>query len=409
MAGTLDTAHTLAEGPFQGWTYGSKASERQVDCVQFMVAVIEESVGRPLTLAERNVINIHHGWSAEEVQTKASAGEDPLVSGLAHGLVDLMQVATRVTAAEAQVADFVQYWKRNDKGQWFGHASLLSAVSDGKATLYGSHKSTNGIAESDFELVLDGEDRHVFLVRLKENVDKGSQFSRDGTLWLPGRTASPEQPGTFTFKYPRWGMVDVKPILTKPGDYTLHVLDQEHVGKAAEAEKPLRVYFPKAEEYTITLTTTAPIHALALLPAPEGREDLVEMDGKVVLSSSDATVRGQMLRYEPNPKKLCLGFWTNPHDKAEWRFAIAQPGTFAVEIDLGCGEGHGGSEAYVASGDQSLTFTVEDTGHFQNFVTRSLGTLTFAEAGNHSITVGALRKAKAAVMDVREVRLIRQP
>ena len=163
----LETAEALAKKDFAGWTYGAKAADRQIDCVQFMAAVIAQEVARPLGKAERNTININHGWTAEEVQAKAETGKDPKVSGLVHALVDLMKVAERVPLAEARPGDFVQYWMKRKDGRWFGHASLIAKVEGGHAVLYGSHKSTNGIAMSGFKLNLLGKDRHVYLARLK--------------------------------------------------------------------------------------------------------------------------------------------------------------------------------------------------------------------------------------------------
>lgn len=133
-----------------------------------MSAVVEKEVKRPLTQAERRAIHIHHGWSAEEVQVKAEEGTDPKLSGVVHALVDLMAVGTRVLLAEARPGDFVQYWIKKENGQWFGHASILATVEDGHAVIYGSHKSTDGIALSTFKLNLQGKNRHVYLARLKD-------------------------------------------------------------------------------------------------------------------------------------------------------------------------------------------------------------------------------------------------
>ena len=409
QASPLDTARSLAGGTFAGWTYGNAAKKKTIDCVQFMEVVIAKEVGRPLTPDERRMIAIHHGWSAQEVQEKAAAGSDPKVSGLAHALVDLMKVATRVESGDARPGDFVQYWKRNDAGQWFGHASLLSRVSDGKATLYGSHKSTNGIADSNFELKLSGDDRHVYLVRLNEGLRNKIQRSQDGSLWLPvGMGKREGDKYTWNLPMTRWGMYEVKARFgtSLPTTSRLTVLEKS----TEDSSIGLRAYFAKPGDYPVTFSWAgddAELAAIAVLPAPEGSSELAETEEKVILNSGDATVLGQVLRYEPNPKKLCLGFWANEDDRAQWVFELAKAGTFTVEIDQGCGKGHGGSTAYVLSGGQELSFTVEDTGHFQNFRTRPLGTLTLS-AGLHTLTVGAYKKAKGAVMDVSEIRLTRQ-
>jgi arylsulfatase A len=128
-------------------------------------------------------------------------------------------------------------------------------------------------------------------------------------------------------------------------------------------------------------------------------------DGTILLHSRTAEVHGVMLRYEPLPHKTTLGYWVNPSDWASWEFTVTAPGRFAVEVLQGCGKGQGGSEVEVTVGDQALKFTVEDTGHFQNFKAREIGTVTIDKAGRHSLAIKPKTKAKAAVMDVRQVTL----
>jgi hypothetical protein len=69
---------------------------------------------------------------------------------------------------------------------------------------------------------------------------------------------------------------------------------------------------------------------------------------------------------------------------------------------------HGGSLAGVRerAGWKRISFTVEDTGHFQNFVPRQLGTVTFPATGVHALAVRPQKKKAAAIMDIRQVLLI---
>lgn len=128
-------------------------------------------------------------------------------------------------------------------------------------------------------------------------------------------------------------------------------------------------------------------------------------DGTVTLAAKDAVTHGEMLRYEPQPNKNTLGYWTRVEDWAEWRFKLARGGRYEVHVLQGCGGGQGGSQVAVKIGRQELKFTVEDTGHFQNFKDRALGTVSL-EAGEQSLEVRPIIKAAKAVMDVRLVRLI---
>jgi arylsulfatase A-like enzyme len=128
-------------------------------------------------------------------------------------------------------------------------------------------------------------------------------------------------------------------------------------------------------------------------------------DGSIVMHSRTAEVHGTMLRYEPLPHKTTLGYWVNVSDWASFDFTATTPGTFTVEVLQGCGTGQGGSEVDVSVGEQVLKFTVEDTGHFQNFKPRDIGTIKLEKAGRYTLAIKPTKKKAAAVMDVRQVTL----
>ena len=88
------------------------------------------------------------------------------------------------------------------------------------------------------------------------------------------------------------------------------------------------------------------LRTVTLVPAPEGGAS-VQQGNRIVLPSSNAITHSVMMRYEPATNKNCLGYWTNPNDAAEWKFQVARPGAYGVEIWQGCGKGQGGSEVAV--------------------------------------------------------------
>jgi len=135
------------------------------------------------------------------------------------------------------------------------------------------------------------------------------------------------------------------------------------------------------------------------LPNPQAK------DGTITLPAKFAAVFGTQLRYEPLPHKNTLGFWVDARDYATWDLTVATPGRFEVEVLQGCGKGQGGSTVEVSIAEQALSMTVEDTGHFQNFVPRSIGTVELTKPGRYVLTIKPKTKAKAAVMDVRQVVL----
>lgn len=147
----------------------------------------------------------------------------------------------------------------------------------------------------------------------------------------------------------------------------------------------------------------------ALDTAARGRTPSVTpATGDIRLHAKDARVHGEKLRYEPQPNKNVLGYWTRQDDWAEWEFDVPKPGRYEVEIQQGCGAGSGGAEVAVevrgAGGAETLTFTVQDTGHFQQQILRVIGAVNLA-AGRHTLAVKPRTKPGIAVMDLRRIVL----
>jgi Domain of unknown function (DUF5077) len=129
-------------------------------------------------------------------------------------------------------------------------------------------------------------------------------------------------------------------------------------------------------------------------------------DGSLTLAAHHGIPHGKLLRYEPQPHKNTIGYWADENDWCEWRFKTAKPGAFKVLLLQGCGKGQGGSAIRIMAAGQTLDYSVEDTGHFQNFVERTAGTIKIDKAGDYALEIRAVKKAKGAVMDVRQVRLV---
>ena len=136
--------------------------------------------------------------------------------------------------------------------------------------------------------------------------------------------------------------------------------------------------------------------------------------GDIVLAAHKAVTHGEKLRYEPQPHKNTVGYWTNPKDWAQWHINVDKAGEYEMYILQGCGKGQGGSKVSISlksanknvTGSVVVRFTVKDTGHFQNFVMRRLDDVAFITTGPHTIEVRPLQLAAKAIMDVREIRLV---
>lgn len=129
-------------------------------------------------------------------------------------------------------------------------------------------------------------------------------------------------------------------------------------------------------------------------------------DGQIVLTAREAIVHGDNIRYEPQPHKNTVGYWSNEKDFIEWKFAVPKAGEYEIDILQGCGKGHGDSLVVIETQMQKLELTVQDTGHFQNFLWKTAGTVTLKKSEGESITIKCAKKAGGAVMDVRSLRLV---
>ena len=137
--------------------------------------------------------------------------------------------------------------------------------------------------------------------------------------------------------------------------------------------------------------------------ATKGRAPRVTpANGDVRLHAKDATVHGTQARYEDASFKNVIGFWTKTEDWVSWDFEVAKAGRYEVEVQQGCSGG--GSEVTVEIAGQTLTFFVENTGHFQQMILRTIGEVDLP-AGKQTVAVKPQNKKGGAVMDLRRVVL----
>jgi hypothetical protein len=228
-------------------------------------------------------------------------------------------------------------------------------------------------------------------------------FAPDGEIAIPaGDCEVSEGKLVARFEAARWGMYSLS--IDGGGTPLKATVNGEAPARAA-GESEGDYYIARNGPCVVEVTgATKGVRSLKLTPAWEG-EAVVQEDGAAIeLDAKDCRIEGVMLRYEPNPKKLCIGYWGNPKDTPHWEFTVTTPGTYEVLLTQGCGKGGGGSEAVLETGGAALAFTVEDTGGYQNWVERSLGTVTFEKAGVQGLKVRVVKKARG-IMDIRRIVL----
>lgn len=161
----------------------------------------------------------------------------------------------------------------------------------------------------------------------------------------------------------------------------------------------------------ITLKTAAPIdrgtEPQTVVGVQEKNDAEKWWTETIILPAHAATIPGaKLLRYEPQIYKNTVGYWANEKDTCQWQFHSEADRTYRVILQQGCGQGQGGSEVDIEVDGQRLTFTTQETGHFQHFRRLDLGTITIKEAGVKTLKIVPVKKAHGAIMDVREIRLL---
>jgi arylsulfatase A-like enzyme len=126
--------------------------------------------------------------------------------------------------------------------------------------------------------------------------------------------------------------------------------------------------------------------------------------GDVRLHARDARLHAEVMRYEPEPYKNVLGYWTKGEDWAEWEFQTPASGIYEIEVQQGCGDGSGGAEVAIEIAGKTLTFAVQETGHFQHMIQRTIGTVQLPK-GDCKLAVKPRTKPGVAVMDLRRIVL----
>jgi hypothetical protein len=227
-----------------------------------------------------------------------------------------------------------------------------------------------------------------------------------------------------------WGQITSKPARgDHPRRLYLHLFDWHASGQAvvygldAEVRRAYLLADPKKTQLNVEKTERDVIVDVGAKnsKAPDPADTVVVLelaeevkvnslvipqsaDGSILLHAKEAIVHGTALRYEPQPSKNTVGYWTRPTDWVRWEFSVTKPAMYSVQILQGCGKGSGGSEMDLEVDGQVLSFTVQDTRSFQNFVLRDIGKVTLAE-GKHTLTVKPRKKQGVAIMDLRQVTL----
>lgn len=251
-------------------------------------------------------------------------------------------------------------------------------------------------------------------------VDDAPGHERDGTslvALLKGKGSTPDR--SLYWHYPHYHPGGATPHgAVRSGDWKLiesyesgHLELYNLASDLAESTDLSNALPEKANELARDLAAwRKKVGAQMPVPNPAHVPAAIEPqpDGSLVLQAHRALPHGAKLQYEPPAHKNTIGYWVEAGDWVEWIVRIPAAGVYEVEILQGCGTGSGGSEVEVSLAGSRLPFVVMETGGFQKFMPRRLGTVAVPAEGEHRLQIRVVRKAGPAVMDVRQVILRRK-
>ncbi len=172
-ADPLMIAKQLADTKYKDWTYGDNPANQQINCVQFVLAVVEESLQMTLGDAARKQVLISNLTPAEMAMLgDLITSDSPKIKGVQQALVD-MNRGVAVPPEQTQPGDLIQYWMKKNDGTWAGHTAVIETVEciDGvtQSLIFGASESQNKIATSNFKLKLinDPGNRRLYVVRIQ--------------------------------------------------------------------------------------------------------------------------------------------------------------------------------------------------------------------------------------------------
>jgi alpha-L-fucosidase len=152
----------------------------------------------------------------------------------------------------------------------------------------------------------------------------------------------------------------------------------------------------------------ATVLRLDLVGAPEVDTSIrSDQTGSYSLLPHQATLTGGGIRVEEIGGGENIGYWSDSSDHAAWQLKL-KPGKYSVDILFAVEAGSEGSTVSVSWGEQRLGVTLsEATGAWDSYQRLPLGFINVGEESERSLLLECVEKKGVAVMNCREIRLIK--
>ena len=145
-------------------------------------------------------------------------------------------------------------------------------------------------------------------------------------------------------------------------------------------------------------------------PAPMPTQTTViqaDSRGNFALSADTADLHGDGIKAEEQGGQPNLGFWDNASDWASWTIQVEKPGRYKVSGTFATT--HADVEVGVDVGTEKLTAKVPQTSDWAQFRTTDFGQVEIKQAGDQVLAVRARNPAAWKAVNLRSVKLTRQP
>ena len=130
----------------------------------------------------------------------------------------------------------------------------------------------------------------------------------------------------------------------------------------------------------------------------------------IELRARDAVLAGGgPTRYFTNSAHDCIGHWTTTNVTATWSFALKERGTYRVVAVVAHEDGGSAARFTVEVGDQRANGVIPRTGGWFRFTELDLGPVILRRPGTVQVVVHVDFLKGGGAMNLRAIRLERQP
>jgi hypothetical protein len=123
------------------------------------------------------------------------------------------------------------------------------------------------------------------------------------------------------------------------------------------------------------------------------------------LKAEDAELvtTGQLQLEDAN---MNIGWWASTDDQIKWTLEVPEDGEYTVLYRYSLDPQFPGSVVKLTVGDQSLEYTMEDTGEWSNYRTLEVGKMSL-KAGSQPVVIQAVSIENRFVMNLKSIKFMK--